>query len=87
MKKDKIHYSPRRIDSYNKTWNFVVSEREAGKTTAIPATKIYKFWNAHNRPSIILRRQIVDITEPYILDLQDKINDCLPAKTQIKFAF
>ena len=44
MKKDKIHYSPRRIDSYNKTWNFITSEREAGKTTAIPATKIYKFW-------------------------------------------
>ena len=87
MKKDKIHYSPRRIDSYNKTWNFVVSEREAGKTTAIPATKIYKFWHYYGRPSIILRRQIVDITETYILDLQDTINDFLPEKKQIKFSF
>lgn len=43
MRKDKIHYSPRKIDSYNKTFNFITSEREAGKTTAIPATKIYKF--------------------------------------------
>lgn len=87
MNKDKIHYSPRRIDSHDKTFNFITSEREAGKTTAIPATKIYKFWRHHGRPSIILRRQIVDITETYILDLQDTINDFLPESQRIKFEF
>lgn len=63
------------------------SEREAGKTTAIPATKIYKMWKHHHRPSIILRRLVVDITETYILDLQDSINDFLPESQKIKFEF
>lgn len=87
MNKDKLHYSPRRLDSYDKIYNFVTSEREAGKTTALPATKIYKQWKHHNRPSIILRRCIVDITETYITDLQDTINDFLPEKQKIKFEF
>ena len=87
MRKDTIHYSPRRIDSHNKPFNFITSEREAGKTTAILATKIYKEWYHHHRPSIILRRQIVDITETYITDLQDAINDFLPEKKQIEFQF
>ena len=87
MKKDKIHYSPRRIDSYNKTWNFITSEREAGKTTAIPATKIYKFWNYQHRPSILLRRLAADITATYLDDLQDAINDFLPEKRKIKFEY
>lgn len=87
MKKDNLHYSPRKLDSYNKTWNFITSEREAGKTTAIPATKIYKAWRHHNRPSIVLRRHIVDITETYINDLQDSINDFLPDSQKIKFKY
>lgn len=40
--KDKLHYSPCKMDSYDKTWNFAITEREDGKTTAIPVTKIYK---------------------------------------------
>ena len=87
MNKDKLHYSPRKLDSYNRTFNFVISEREAGKTTALLATKIYKMWKHHNRPSIILRRQQVDITDVYITDLQDTINDFLPEKQKIKFEF
>lgn len=69
MYKDKIHYTPRRIDSYNKPFNFITSEREAGKTTSVIAFKLYKAWYHEHRPSIILRRNIVDITETYITDL------------------
>lgn len=87
MNKDSLHYSPRKLDSYDKIYNFVTSEREAGKTTALPATKIYKQWAHHNRPSIVLRRQIADITETYITDLQDSINDFLPEPKKIKFDF
>lgn len=35
MKPDNIHYSLNKILSYNKVFNFVVSAREAGKTTAV----------------------------------------------------
>ena len=87
MNKDKLHYSPRKLDSYNKPFNFITSEREAGKTTAIPATKIYKAWKHHNRPSIIIRRQIVDITTTYIDDLNDSINDFLSEKQKIQFVY
>lgn len=87
IKKDKIHYSPQKIDSYNKPYNFVTSEREAGKTTAIIAYKLYKAYYHEHRPSIILRRMAVDITETYINDLQDAINDFLPEKRRIRFEF
>ena len=87
MNKDKIHYSPRRIDSYNKPFNFITSEREAGKTTSVIGFKTYNAWYHEHRPSIILRRNIVDITETYITDLQDVINDFLPEHKKIKFAF
>lgn len=30
MKKDKLHFNFRKVDSYNKVFNFVISEREAG---------------------------------------------------------
>ena len=87
MYKDKIHYTPRRIDSYNKPFNFITSEREAGKTTTVIAFKLYKAWYHEHRPSIILRRNIVDITETYITDLQDVVNDFLPEHRRIKFCF
>ena len=87
MNKDNIHYRPRRIDSYNKIFNFIISEREGGKTTAIIANKVYKAWYHRHRPSIILRRQTVDITEVYINDIQDTINDFLSDKRKIKFEY
>ena len=85
--KDRLHYNTRRMDSYNKPFNFVICEREAGKTTAIPVTKVYKAWYHHHRPSIILRRNVVDITDTYMTDLQDAINDFLPEKRRIEFKY
>lgn len=87
MHKDKLHYNARKIDSYNKPYNFVISEREAGKSANLVGTKVYKMWRHHNRPAIILRRQIADITTTYIDDLQDAINDFLPESQKIKFEY
>lgn len=86
MKKDNLHYSIRHLDSYNKTWNFVVSERELGKTVVM-STKIYNAWKKKKRPSIVLRRSNVAITDVYIQDLQDTINDFLNDKHKIKFEY
>ena len=86
MKKDKIHYSFRKVDSYNKKYNFIVSPRCLGKSTAL-YNKIYKHFKEENKPSIIIRRQIVDITEAYIESIEGVINKFLPDEKKIKFEF
>ena len=40
IKRDNIHYSTRKIDGYNLPFNFVISERELGKSTTIILDKI-----------------------------------------------
>lgn len=64
---DDLHFDARVVDGYNKTWNFVVCEREAGKSTLM-WKKIYNEFKKTGNPSIVLRRQIVDITPQYIDD-------------------
>lgn len=74
---DNIHYSSRNIDGHNKPFNLIVSAREAGKSTWM----IQKIWNAFKKhyPTIVLRRQIVDITELYVDSLQAIINKFIDA--------
>lgn len=81
--KDKIHYNTRRADLYNKTYNIVISPREPGKSTAI-LTKIYKMFIHHKRPSIILKRMTVEITDSDIQDTFKVINKFLPDNKKIK---
>lgn len=66
MRLDDLHYSFQKIDGYNKSFNFVISEREDGKTTAFHVTKARKAFEEQGRPTVVLRRQSVDITEAYI---------------------
>lgn len=63
---DDLHYSFSKIDGYNKPFNFVVSEREDGKTTAFHVTKARKAFEKTGRPTVVLRRLTVDITDAYI---------------------
>lgn len=71
MKLDDLHYSFNKIDGCQKPLNFVVSAREAGKSTAI-AAKAAKAYNEREAPSIFLVRQVADVTDAYI-DSQAKI--------------
>ncbi len=87
MKKDNLHYTARKLDSYDKPFNFVISERESGKSANLIGTKIYKKWRHHKMPAIVLRRQIADITTTYIEDLCDAINTFLPDSQKIKFEY
>lgn len=66
--KDNIHYSLRKIMGYNKAFNAVISEREAGKSTELAST-LYNTYKAGGT-CLLIRRQIVDITEAYILSLE-----------------
>lgn len=76
MKYDNIHFTCQVIDSYNKPFNLVQSCRSSGKTTDI-FRKVYKAYKDNKHPSLVLRRQIVDITESYIDDIAKVINKFL----------
>lgn len=72
FKGDDIHYNTRNIDGYNKTFNFIVSPREPGKTTE-KVNKMYTAFLKEGRPSIELKRFQVDITDQYIESIEGVI--------------
>lgn len=84
--RDKIHYNIRHVDSYDKDFNFIISPREPGKSTTI-WYKAFKSFKHRHRPTIALRRNITDITEAYVLSIQDTINQFLEADKQIKIDY
>lgn len=54
-------------------FNFIISARDAGKTTALWNDKVYKAF-LDGKPSLVLRRNQVDITDVYISDIGEVIN-------------
>ena len=84
--KDTIHWSCRKMDSYNKPFNLVVSAREPGKSTVLNGKLVKKFIHKHKR-FLILRRRPVDITEGYINSICTTINKFLPVHKRIMFYF
>lgn len=85
MKVDNIHYSLNKILSYNKSFNFVISAREAGKSTATWLYSYKKFQQGYT--TLVVRRLINDITETYIQDIENiinKFNPDDPIKLQFK---
>ena len=73
-KRDSMHYTTRSIDGFNAPFNFIISAREAGKSTAIWLDKVYKAFITNNQTSLILRRKTVHITDKYISDIANIIN-------------
>lgn len=82
---DDLHYSTSGIDSYNKPFNFVISEREAGKTTSLVAAKMYKAFKEKKRPALILRNQAVDISEAYIKSFEETTNKFIGRELKLQF--
>ena len=62
------------LDGYQKPWNYIVTERESGKSTLL-WKKVYNTFKRENRPSLILRRYQNDITDMYIEDVEKIINE------------
>jgi len=81
---DDLHFDCKEVDSYNMAFNFIVSEREAGKSTLL-WKKVYNAFKNEDRPSIILRRMIVDITEQYIEDIAKIINKFTKANIALEY--
>ena len=74
IKRDNIHFNTRKIDGYNLPFNFIISEREAGKSTAIWLDKCYKAFKENGQTSLVIRRKITHITKAYIDDIAQIIN-------------
>lgn len=81
--RDKIHYFFNRLDGYNKAFNCVVASRESGKTTAWELDKCFYMWQKTKRTTMIINRNISDITTAYIQTIEDDINDFLPDDSKI----
>lgn len=62
--KDNLHYSFSKVDGYDAVFVMVISEREAGKSTAM-VSKMYKAFKS-GKISFLFRRLTADITELYI---------------------
>ena len=64
---DKLHIDSdiQRVDGCKKTWNFIVTERESGKSTLL-WKKVYNVFKRSSRPSIIVRRYQADITSLFL---------------------
>lgn len=74
VKRDNIHFNCRAIDGYNLPFNFIISEREAGKSTAIWLDKAYKAFVENQQTTLVIRRKITHITKSYIDDIAQIIN-------------
>lgn len=68
---DDIHYSIRKLDSFNKPINIVIGPREPGKSTQGWVVKFYRKWKKNFKPWIVLERQAVAIDEAYIQSIFD----------------
>lgn len=78
MKLDDLHYTTRNIDGYNKPFNFIISAREAGKSTYITLKKVYEQFKKDKSTFIYLKRLNVDITDMYIDSLLGIIDKFYP---------
>lgn len=73
MKVDNLHFNFRTIDGYNVPFNFVISEREVGKSTAF-WLKAYNGFVKDGLTILVIRRKVVHITKAYIDDIAQIIN-------------
>jgi len=85
-KRDRLHFSWNRALSYEKMWNFVIGERESGKSVD-SWFHIYDAFTKRNQPSIVLRRRIADITSVYIDDIETLLNKFLEPEDRIQLVY
>ena len=86
VERDKIHFTTRTIDGYNLPFNFIISEREAGKSTAIWLDKAYKAFKENGQTTLVIRRKITHITKSYIDDIQQIINKFTDDNVKFEYA-
>lgn len=82
--RDNLHFRWGETLSYNKIWNFVIGQRESGKTVD-SWLMIWSAFHYQNRPSIVFRRLIADISSVYIEDIEKVLNKFLETPVQLVY--
>lgn len=82
--RDKIHFDFREVDSFNRVFNFIISEREPGKTTTAILDKVYLPFKKDGKTAIWLVRRSVELTpalfESWQMILQKFIDETIVFK-------
>lgn len=86
VNRDDLHFTWDDLLSHNKTWNFAVSQREAGKSVDSWRLLYNAFYYA-GCPSLVLRRRIADMTSAYIDDVASLLNKFLKPEHQIQLLY
>ena len=83
---DNLHIDSdiQKIEGYNKKDNFIISEREPGKTTLM-WKMIYNAYVNQDRPSILIKRYLNDISESYLEDSANLISEFTNQKIEFKY--
>ena len=85
IKRDNIHFNCRKIDGYNVPFRYIISEREAGKSTDI-WLKCYDNWCKTGQTILVIRRRVVHITKSYIDDIAEIINKFTDDKVVFEYS-
>lgn len=86
MKKlDNDHINFSMIDGHNKTFNYIMSPREDGKTTMFTAVKAYRAWQKYGLATMNLCRQVNEVTEDLIHSYTDIIEDIFGDEREFKW--
>ena len=81
---DNLHFNWKNVLCYNKIWNFAIGQRESGKSVS-SWLHLWSAFHYRNRPSIVLRRRIADITDAYIMDTETLLNKFLDEPIQLLY--
>ena len=81
---DKIHFNTNKLDGPNRPFRLAVSEREAGKSTRWLQFYTYNYMRGDT--ILVLRRQIADVSEVYVNDIENLLNkfSLVPIKLDFK---
>lgn len=82
---DNIHFSLNTILGYNLPFNFIISEREAGKSTAV-WNWLYNNFETKGLTAVVVRRKVVHITKSYIDDISRVINKFRDKKVSFTYS-
>lgn len=85
-KKDNIHLSTARGDSYNVLDNFYITTRGMGKS-AVFWSKLYNYWKNLGRSGIVLRTIQADITFSYLDDIETLLNKFRCTADYVKISY
>lgn len=80
---DNIHYNTTKLDGPQKPFRLVVSEREAGKSTRW--LQFYTYNYMYGSTILVLRRQIADVSEVYVNDIENIINKFSTVPVRLDF--